>query len=179
MYSGLVPVLYGSHRDDVADVLPPKSYIHVEDFNNPKELVEYLHYLDKNVTAYAEYFEWRSLAKFFKENDYINLNSSKIINEASKNELELLKKFTQIGPSGFCRLCKMLHSNHTSSMIVSSIDDMLNSDRPECLNVSLARKMMGLPTENLSPKISSLLCCSYVMIFLYILSFVFLIDLNA
>ena len=34
---------------------PPKSFIHVEDFATPKELVDYLEYLDSNDTAYEEY----------------------------------------------------------------------------------------------------------------------------
>ena len=39
---------------------PPNSYIHVEDFNTPEELVDYLNYLDKNDTAYLEYHAWRA-----------------------------------------------------------------------------------------------------------------------
>jgi len=137
-------VIYGSHRDDVTAVLPPKSYIHVEDFESREDLIEYLQYLDKNVTAYAEYLEWRNLARFFKENDLIDLNSPEIINEASANELELLKNFTQTGPCGFCGLCKLLHNKNLASKTISSINEMLNSDRPECLNIGQARKMMGL-----------------------------------
>lgn len=56
---GLVPVVYGPHPDDVKAMAPPNSYIHVEDFNTPAELVDYLDYLDKNDTAYLEYHEWR------------------------------------------------------------------------------------------------------------------------
>jgi len=57
----LVPVVYGPHPDDVKAVAPPNSYILAEDFNSPKELVEYLEYLDGNNTAYMEYHEWRNL----------------------------------------------------------------------------------------------------------------------
>ncbi|CAG5111975.1 Oidioi.mRNA.OKI2018_I69.chr2.g6240.t1.cds [Oikopleura dioica] len=57
----LVPVVYGPHPDDVKAVAPPNSYILAEDFDSPKELVEYLEYLDKNNTAYMEYHAWRNL----------------------------------------------------------------------------------------------------------------------
>jgi len=37
-------------------IAPPKSYINIMDFKNVKKLVDYLKYLDKNDTAYNEYF---------------------------------------------------------------------------------------------------------------------------
>ena len=37
----------------------PGSYINVMDFKTVKQLAEYLQYLDKNNTAYNEYFRWR------------------------------------------------------------------------------------------------------------------------
>ena len=37
----------------------PGSYINVMDFKTVKQLAEYLQYLDKNSTAYNEYFKWR------------------------------------------------------------------------------------------------------------------------
>lgn len=61
LLQGLVPVIYGPHRDDVRAMLPEKSYIHVEDFNSPEEVVKYLNYLDGNDTAYAQYHQWRKL----------------------------------------------------------------------------------------------------------------------
>lgn len=41
------------------DVVPPNSFISVEDFPTVKALAEYLLYLDKNDTAYNEYFTWK------------------------------------------------------------------------------------------------------------------------
>ena len=37
----------------------PGSYINVLDFKTVKDLAEYLQYLDKNSSAYNEYFKWR------------------------------------------------------------------------------------------------------------------------
>ena len=39
---------------------PPHSYIHVEDFESPSALVDYLDYLNQNNTAYLEYHAWRT-----------------------------------------------------------------------------------------------------------------------
>ena len=44
---------------------PPNSYIHVEDFNTPHKLVQYLDYLDKNEMAYAQYHQWRAMKPDF------------------------------------------------------------------------------------------------------------------
>uniref|UniRef100_H2YU20 Fucosyltransferase n=1 Tax=Ciona savignyi TaxID=51511 RepID=H2YU20_CIOSA len=81
LYSGAVPIIFGPHPRDVAAVLPPKSYIHVEDFTNPAELVKYVKYLDKNVTAYAEYLKWRSWIRVLDSNgDYkVSAQSEKLI----------------------------------------------------------------------------------------------------
>ena len=47
------------------DVVPPGSFISVQDFPSVKALAEYLLYLDKNDTAYNEYFSWKQ--KFVDE----------------------------------------------------------------------------------------------------------------
>ena len=41
------------------DIVPPGSFISVQDFPSVKALAEYLLYLDKNDTAYNEYFTWK------------------------------------------------------------------------------------------------------------------------
>ena len=42
--------------------MPPNSCIFVDDFaGNMSALADYLHYLDKNATAYRQYLQWRLL----------------------------------------------------------------------------------------------------------------------
>jgi len=55
-----VPIVWGAKKSDYLGVVPPHSCIFVEDFKTPKHLVNYLNYLDKNDTAYKEYFMWRT-----------------------------------------------------------------------------------------------------------------------
>jgi len=57
----IVPVVLG--KGNYSKIAPAKSYIDAQDFETPQKLAEYLEYLDKNETAYAEYFEWK---KYFK-----------------------------------------------------------------------------------------------------------------
>jgi alpha-1,3-fucosyltransferase 10 len=56
--AGTVPVYRGA--PNVAEFAPgPHSYIDANDFAGPRELAEYLRYLDGNDAAYEEYFAWR------------------------------------------------------------------------------------------------------------------------
>ncbi|XP_069127223.1 glycoprotein 3-alpha-L-fucosyltransferase A-like [Argopecten irradians] len=55
----LIPIVLGARREDYAQVLPKHSYIHVEDFQSPEELGQYLNLLDKNDDLYNEYFKWK------------------------------------------------------------------------------------------------------------------------
>lgn len=49
---GLVPVVMGARPSDYTRLAPPNSFIHVEDFNDPQHLAEYLLLLDANSTLY-------------------------------------------------------------------------------------------------------------------------------
>ena len=48
---------------DYTKLAIPGSYINVMDFKTVEQLAEYLQYLDKNDTAYNEYFKWRLVYK--------------------------------------------------------------------------------------------------------------------
>ena len=51
-----VPIVWGPAREDLAELAPRGSYVFVEDFKSDEDLVEHLMYLDRNDTAYKEYF---------------------------------------------------------------------------------------------------------------------------
>ncbi|VDD83018.1 unnamed protein product [Mesocestoides corti] len=65
---GMVPIVLGAYKEDYDDVLPPHSYINVDDFESIRELTDYLLYLDRNDTAYANYFAWKEHGEIYKEN---------------------------------------------------------------------------------------------------------------
>ncbi|VDO00740.1 unnamed protein product [Rodentolepis nana] len=66
--NGMVPIVLGAYREDYENVLPPHSYINVDDFDSIQELAEYLQFLDKNDTAYAQYFAWTKHGRIIKLN---------------------------------------------------------------------------------------------------------------
>ena len=50
----------GARPEDYEAILPPHSYVSVDDFASPRDLAEYLQILDANDTLYNEYFRWKS-----------------------------------------------------------------------------------------------------------------------
>nr|XP_039264756.1 3-galactosyl-N-acetylglucosaminide 4-alpha-L-fucosyltransferase FUT3-like isoform X1 [Styela clava] len=96
LYLGVVPVVWGTLKEDYESVAPPRSFIHVEDYPSINHLIKYLNYLNTNDTAYLEYFRWHTL----KEYDQKQFN----------------RDYT------YCVLCKILHGKNLTddSTILSS-----------------------------------------------------------
>lgn len=55
----VIPIVMGAAPEDYQRAAPPHSFIHVDDFESPKELAEYLLKLDKDDTLYNSYFAWK------------------------------------------------------------------------------------------------------------------------
>ncbi|XP_017762673.1 PREDICTED: glycoprotein 3-alpha-L-fucosyltransferase A isoform X2 [Eufriesea mexicana] len=60
----VLPIVMGAHPTDYARSAPYRSYIHVDEFESPKELAEYLHRLDRNDELYNSYFRWKGTGEF-------------------------------------------------------------------------------------------------------------------
>ena len=65
----LIPIVLGGAN--YTKFAPAKSFINPKDFQSISHLAEYIKYLDKNETAYAEYFEWKSYFRVLKYNQHI------------------------------------------------------------------------------------------------------------
>ena len=59
LHQGIVPIVMGPSRSNYDELVPPDSFIHVDDFVSRASLVKYLKYLSNNVTAYSKYYDWR------------------------------------------------------------------------------------------------------------------------
>jgi len=102
LLAGAVPLVWGATRGDYEAILPPNSFIFVDDFISFGHLREYLDYLSKNESAYAEYFQWRR-------------------SDASE-------VFGHDVHTGACRLCRVVHGiEFEGDNSVSSTDDGLMS----------------------------------------------------
>ncbi|CAH8668006.1 unnamed protein product [Schistosoma margrebowiei] len=58
LINNIIPVVMGASYEEYKRVAPPHSFIHVDQFESPEKLANYLKYLDRNDTAYNEYFSW-------------------------------------------------------------------------------------------------------------------------
>ncbi|CAH8481063.1 unnamed protein product [Schistosoma rodhaini] len=58
--NNVVPIVMGGSKSDYVRSAPSNSFIHVDDFTSVKQLADYLYYLDRNKTAYNEYFKWHN-----------------------------------------------------------------------------------------------------------------------
>lgn len=64
----VLPIAMGASPEDYERYAPMRSYIHVDDFESPKKLAEYLHVLDQNDDLYNSYFKWRGTGEIIPEN---------------------------------------------------------------------------------------------------------------
>jgi len=95
LLTDMVPIVYGGANYSAN--FPPKSFIDIRDFDSVQALADHINYLDENITAYMEYFEWRK--------DYWVQNNRFV--------------------TGFCQICqKLLEVGNTKeSKIVEDVFD--------------------------------------------------------
>ena len=96
----VVPIVLGGA--DYTKFAPPHSYINaLVDFKSPKELADYLWFLNSNDQLYARYFDWRK--------DYT---------------------ISIYDPKGWCRLCKLVNDLTVPNKVYSDIQHwwMLEKD---------------------------------------------------
>ena len=81
LQNNIVPVVLGGGNYSNRNLAVPGSFINVMDFKTVKDLADYLVMLDKNDTAYNEYFSWKDLY------------------------------YVDVPPSWTCQICAMLNNN--------------------------------------------------------------------
>lgn len=101
----VIPIVLGNNAYE--EILPKHSFIDVRSFRSPKYLADYIKYLDKNDTAFNEYFEWK--------------NHYHIINHNNKNLL--------------CDICEYLHTSRNWTKIYTKPELHWNR-KTQCLKPS-------------------------------------------
>ncbi|KAJ6633793.1 Glycoprotein 3-alpha-L-fucosyltransferase A, partial [Pseudolycoriella hygida] len=62
--NNILPIVMGARPEDYESSAPYRSYIHVDEFESPKHLADYLHILDKSDDLYNSYFKWKGTGEF-------------------------------------------------------------------------------------------------------------------
>lgn len=93
---GAVPIIMGPQREFIFRLLPPYSFLHVEDFRSPQDLATYLSFINKTFKdGYLQFHGWR-------------------------NSLEVLDETT---PSAhLCRICEALNFNDKKPKVYGETD---------------------------------------------------------
>ena len=87
----------GALKRVYTEVSPPNSFIHVDDYDSPRDLANYLHMLDQNDNLYNKYFEW------------------------------MAKYVVVTGPAFLCELCRLLYTRKGITSWYSDMDIWFNN----------------------------------------------------
>jgi hypothetical protein len=98
----LLPVYFGAVN--VPNITKVPSFIKAHDFKSPKELSEYLLYLDSNPEAYARYHLWRKDNSLFTE-DYLELVKRKFPGQQELRSYHSGKSVLRT--AACCRMCNL------------------------------------------------------------------------
>lgn len=70
-FKGNIPIVLGTTKSIYKSLLPPNSFIHVDDFASPKDLAQYIMELNSNKTKYEELHAWRKHFSVENEHGYM------------------------------------------------------------------------------------------------------------
>lgn len=96
-----IPVVRGARLEHYERIAPDKnrSFIFADAFQSAKSLADYLIYLDRNSSAFSEYFNWKEeLFERFKHH-VNNTDVNKISNRTYRDDTTV-----------FCEMCSRLHN---------------------------------------------------------------------
>ena len=114
-----VTVVFGG--GDYSYYVPKSAFINTQDFKTPKDLADYLIYLNNNKTAYNKYFEWKKYIKYLNINDNLLQYFNKRINNTysyDKNKIIL---------AGYlCEMCIELHLGNQIHLKAKTIKELNN-----------------------------------------------------
>ncbi|XP_042879745.1 4-galactosyl-N-acetylglucosaminide 3-alpha-L-fucosyltransferase FUT6-like [Penaeus japonicus] len=101
-----VPVVMGGEAEDYRRMLPPDSFVHIDHFDTPKDLAEYLKFLASNRESYMKYHQWRRRYKVVQEHGYFGAPVYH-----------------------YCRICEALNYNDRTPKTYGSLGDYWNKKR--------------------------------------------------
>lgn len=93
----------GGTKQNYIQLLPPNSFIHVDDFASPADLARYLTYLNKTNEDYLSYFQWKTRYEVRNEHGYFQTSSYH-----------------------YCRVCEALNYNKKDISVYYSLNDFWN-----------------------------------------------------
>ncbi|XP_038212080.1 4-galactosyl-N-acetylglucosaminide 3-alpha-L-fucosyltransferase FUT6-like [Zerene cesonia] len=96
---GAIPVIMGPKPDECDKILPPNSFLHINNFDKPRDLAKYIIHLSANDEALLNFHRWRNHFKIVNEHGYFGTKSFH-----------------------YCRVCEALNYNDKSEKIYNEND---------------------------------------------------------
>ena len=90
----MLPVVMGGlSKQDYEKIAPPDSFIHVDDFSSPKDLMLFLEKLSKDKESYNSYFWWKSYYDLYSETELMETTNCQLC-EVLENDGNYSKKYS-------------------------------------------------------------------------------------
>lgn len=91
----------GAPPSDYLRSAPPHSFVHVDDFDSPAHLAQYLFYLNKHDDKYNEYFKWKGTGKFASTQFWCRMCA--LLHDADKPILSVPNLGEWFAPNDVCQ----------------------------------------------------------------------------
>ncbi|CAK1596184.1 unnamed protein product [Parnassius mnemosyne] len=101
-YKGAIPVIMGPSIEDCEQLLPPNSFLHVDNYATPRDLAEEITRLSNDIPRLLTFHEWRRHFEILNEHGYFGSKSRH-----------------------YCRLCEALNYNDAAVKVYDE-DDLKN-----------------------------------------------------
>ncbi|KAF2905188.1 hypothetical protein ILUMI_00965, partial [Ignelater luminosus] len=95
-----IPIVMGGSKKYYEQLLPPHSYINTEKFARPRDLVNYIVYLNNTPSDILQYFVWKKYFKVVNEHGYFHTASQH-----------------------YCRACEALNYNNKDEKTIHDMED--------------------------------------------------------
>lgn len=94
-----IPIVMGANRNNYSSLLPPHSYINIDDFASPRDLATYLRYLYNAPSELEQYLQWHRFFQVQNEHGYFQSDSYH-----------------------YCRVCQALNYNNKSQKVIVDLE---------------------------------------------------------
>lgn len=103
--NNLIPIILGPSVENCKKLLPPNSYLHVDEFSSPASLAKYLNYLINSPKDFYLFFEWKHNYTILNEHGYFQSQSFH-----------------------FCRICEALNFNSNDTKVYDRLDQFWSAE---------------------------------------------------
>lgn len=105
-HKNAIPIVMGASEGSYRRILPPYSYINVDEFASPRDLATYLRYLNNTPNEFLKYFQWKKYFKVLNEHGYFQSESFH-----------------------YCRVCEALNYNSRDTKIYRDLKSFWSVER--------------------------------------------------